>query len=144
LQAAQASAPDALLPDNPWSSTILYWSTFTPPQWSSFTPPLTSQNEYEVLVHFRFDASESRLHPTPRVQEVQFRADKVRTMREMLSDLPEAVAICSGGCRALADKYLGLQMFLVPVMDSSAALLVGTLRDPSTGDLINARSRVDG
>jgi type I restriction enzyme, R subunit len=41
LQAAQASAPDALLPDKSQIFSILNWSTFTPPQWSGFTPPLT-------------------------------------------------------------------------------------------------------
>jgi len=44
FQAAQASAPDALLPDNPnlLPVALVYWSTFTPPLWSTFIPPLTA------------------------------------------------------------------------------------------------------
>ena len=56
-------------------------------------------------------------------------------MREMLVDLPEAVAICARGCRALADKN-GLEMYLVPATDPSVALLTGTLTDPGSGTRI--------
>lgn len=96
----------------------------------------TAQNEYEVLVNFRVDASESRLHPTLRVHEVRFRADKAKTMKEMLLDLPEAITICASGCRAHADKIWGLTMYLVPVADASVATLTGTLSDPDTGQRI--------
>ncbi len=118
-----------------------YPSVVTGLLWRAYSRS-TSQNEYEILVHFRVDSSESRLHPTLRVQEVRFKADKAKTMKEILLDVPEAIVVCANGCHARAEKRLGLAMYLVPVGDAPTATVVGTLSDPDTGEVITPGAKL--
>lgn len=59
----------------------------------------TPGNEYRILILYYADYSQSRLHPTARVEEARFEADKPRPARQLLSDLKEARALCAQNCQ---------------------------------------------
>src|SRR5271157_4844856 len=104
--------------------------------WSIYGPRATPSNEYEIWVAYSTDSSQSRLHPTLRVSEVRFVADRARPMKEMLSDIAEVSDICSGGCRILVDNVFGYGVYLV----SGSAQARGNLRDSATGWFVRLRS----
>lgn len=64
----------------------------------------TASNEYEVHIVYEDDSSESRLHPTKRVNAVKFVADKPQPLLTMADDVAEIKAICKDGCRIWSDS----------------------------------------
>src|SRR6185437_14547142 len=50
----------------------------------------TDRNEYEIVVFEKTDDSQSRLHPTIRVEEIRFRLDRAMSPQEALADIAEA------------------------------------------------------
>ena len=64
-------------------------------------------NAYAVHVMYHLDSRQSRLWPKQRVRSINFIVDKPNNHRETLADLPEAKAICKGGCSLYGLKPLG-------------------------------------
>ena len=58
-------------------------------------------NLYEVHVMYHSDSRQSRLRPKHRVGRLKFIVDRPGNYRETLADLPEAKAICKGGCSSV-------------------------------------------
>lgn len=61
----------------------------------------TAGDEYQLRVHYAFDKSRSRLHPTARIDGVWFALDKPKPLLVALADISEAAELCSSGCRLL-------------------------------------------
>ena len=59
----------------------------------------TALNEYRIVVFETADDSESRLHPTVRIETVQFLLDQDMPPEIAIKDIAEAHALCPGGCR---------------------------------------------
>lgn len=58
----------------------------------------TEKNEYEVMIFFEVDASESRLHPTARVKEIRFTFDHNMSAVDAIKDIAETRQLCRDSC----------------------------------------------
>jgi hypothetical protein len=58
-------------------------------------------NEFEVRLTYLWDRSQSKLHPTVRVNSIEFYPDKDYSFREMLGQLQEARDLCANGCSVI-------------------------------------------
>jgi hypothetical protein len=87
----------------------------------------TASNEYEIHIVYEDDSSESRLHPTKRVSEVIFAADKPEPLTTMIDDVAEIRALCKDGCRI----WYHSDIFIVPSDDRryTGPIAFGSLRD---------------
>lgn len=95
----------------------------------------TAQNEYEIWIRYKIDASSSRLHPTLRVEEIRFLLDKARPMKQVMEDLPEVGFACLPGCHILVDAMFGYSVWLVTQLGGDGTLVSGNIEDPATGNL---------
>ena len=84
-------------------------------------------NAYEVHVMYHPDSRQSRLRPKRRVGVINFIVDKPNNHRETLAGLPEAKAICKGGCSLYgledSNAFIGEYQILVYPINPSAELL---------------------
>ena len=96
----------------------------------------TVHNEYEIWIEYAGDASASRLHPTLRIDEVRFLLDRATPMKQVMEDLPEVALACLPGCHILIDSRLGWFVWLSTNPDGDGAVVVGSMRDATTGKIV--------
>jgi hypothetical protein len=99
----------------------------------------TSMNTYQLTLQYAWDGAESRLHPVPRVIQMDFELDKrVRTddVGQPLDDIPEVALLCGVECTVAGNggrtSYLGKNLLILhPRTITSAEMgeaeLIGSL-----------------
>ena len=58
----------------------------------------TAANKYEVILFYLFDASKSRLNPTPRLNQINFTLDRDMPLSKLLAENPIFADNCRNGC----------------------------------------------
>jgi hypothetical protein len=67
----------------------------------------TSGGEVEIKIGYRFDETQSHLHPTLRVEKVSFSFDKDLTLRNALNSIMELQQLCAAGCAVAGVQDFG-------------------------------------